>query len=257
MPSMWPTPVAVCALACLAIACSTQPVRGDEAEVFQRLLGEKTAPLVTVRFVLKVKNRAGDSDAERESTGVMLDPGGLILCSNSDFALSRVRRDATATPTEIKVLIGDDTEGVPAKLVARDSELDLAWLQISESSGQPFSAIVTTDIADADIGEQLYSVSKLDKFFDRAPAVRVARISAITSKPRRVYLPGAQLSDFGLPVYNAAGKLVGFTSVLRPEREELDPSGRLQAAAVILPVADVLSATQRAREVAVDAESDE
>lgn len=237
-------------VALFALSGAGNQALADEAEVFQKILSQKTAPLVTVRFVLKVKTRAGENEADREATGAMLDAKGLILCSNSDFSVNRLRRDASATPSDIKVLVGEDTEGLPARLVARDSELDLAWLQISEAGERSFSAVEIGEIAEVVVGESLFAVSRLDKFFDRAFAVRQTRVSAIVNKPRRVYIPTTPLAEFGLPVYNASGRLVGFTTVLRPDRDEQDASGRIQAAAVILPASDVLSATQRAREVA-------
>ena len=107
--------------------------RADEAGEYAKLLSDTTPALVTVKFVLKIEGQMGKRESETEITGLMVDPTGLVLCANSKLGLPRIMRSfGSATPTDIKILIGDDTEGLEAKVMARDTELDLAWVKIKD-----------------------------------------------------------------------------------------------------------------------------
>ena len=115
----------------------------QEKSNYSALLEQVGPAFVTVKFVLKVQNQYGNRESEAEMTGVMIDPSGLVLCGNTKLGSARMARSlgGSATPTDIKVLIGDDTEGLEARVLARDSELDLAWVQIKKPGDRKFVAL--------------------------------------------------------------------------------------------------------------------
>jgi len=245
----------------LALAMPTEPVFAQQEADFQQLLADKAPAIVTVKFVLKVKSDWRDSEAEHEVTGAMIEPDGLVLCSNS--MLSGFRpwsrgSGESATPTDIKVLVGDDTEGLDAQLVARDSELDLTWIRIDDSGDAKFAFIDLKPSAVPKVGERLYVVARLSKFLDRAPVVRESRVGGITSKPRPLYVPSRGTGTLGLPIFNAEGLAVGVAITQRPDSDEAGGGRSWQGASgVILPAAEVLKATQRAKEAAADEEEED
>ena len=237
---------------------------------YNRFVAEKAPVLVTLKFVLKIKAPAfGDQEAEAEATGIVIDPSGLILCSNTPMggfvsAWSRSMPgggDISATPTDIKVLIGDDTEGLEATLITVDSELDLAWLKIKEPGERKFAALDFSKAATPKLGDRLLVVRRMGKYFDRIPAVTEDRVGAIARKPRGLYVPsmGQFQSMIGLPVYNAAGQVVGMTVMQSMDDEDVDmnPMSSFSqmedmqdlASGLVLPAADIVRATEAAKKM--------
>jgi S1-C subfamily serine protease len=163
-------------------------------------------------------------------------------------------------PTNIKVLVGDDTVGVDAKLIARDTERGLAWIKTDKAPEKPYAFVDFAKGAEAKLGDDVYLVQLLGKLFDKAPSVSEARIGAVTKKPRHILMPSVGLAgtEQGLAAYNAAGEPIGISTLILPEREEwqgADPSSIMRGVigGMILPAKDVAEATARALETAAAA----
>ncbi len=215
------------------------------------ILSSRSAALVTVRFNLKMEGR--DNSDQTELTGVMIDAKGLVLISNAESGGLFARfYGMKATPMDMKVLVGDDTVGVDAKIIARDSELDLAWVQIDKPADKPYTFIDFAQNAKPKVGDTIYVVSRLGRFFDRSPVIEEARILGEVSKPRPLFIGGG--APLGLPIYDAQGRPVGVSTLILPENEEMQEMGqefqRDLARGLILPAAEVVDATARARESA-------
>src|ERR1700754_3835669 len=78
----------------------------------QKVLDKVAPALVNVKYIVKF----GDTEREVEISGVMIEPNGLVLCPGRGVARGR------ATATNLKILAGEDEDGVEAKILARDSE---------------------------------------------------------------------------------------------------------------------------------------
>lgn len=250
----------------------------DMEPAYERLVQEREAALVTVKFVLKIKmggmfGGGGDQESEEEVGGVMIEPGGLVLVANTQlggFAAMMGRLtggDISAVPTDLRVLIGDDTEGLEAELLARDTELDLAWVRIKDPGEKTFAALDLARSAKPRLGQRLLTIVRLGKYFDRAAVVHELRVAGFTNKPRELIVPSGGGAELGGPVYTADGKLVGVTILQLPEIAESSgsPVGMLSQMSdvegamtgLILPAEQVLKATKRAKETVAEAESDE
>jgi S1-C subfamily serine protease len=255
--------VGCCAAALVTLLAILSPTAAaQQAEDFQKLLAEKAPAIVTVKFVLKMKGRWGETEDEREVSAAMIEPDGLVLCSNSmlgGFGRWGRTEGTTITPTDIKVLIGDDTEGRDAKLIARDSELDLTWIRIEDPGDGGFAFVDLSASNTPSIGEELYSIMRLGKYFDRVPVVREGRLGGITRKPRALYIPTSGGASVGLPVFNSKGAVVGVAIMQQPDPEETEGGGAgwYGPSRVILPAADAFKATKRAKEVAAADEGEE
>jgi S1-C subfamily serine protease len=269
--------------AALLVAGAGAPTAAADAteEAYRRVLAERAPAVVTVRFVLKFElggtmggAMGGEGqEVDGEISGVVVDPGGLVLCSNTllgGFAglIGRLMGggddfEISATPDDLEVLVGDATAGLPARLVARDTDLDLAWLQI-ETPPAGLAAIDLGAGVPARIGEPFVAVRRLDKVFARAPALIEGRIGGETAKPRRLWVPAAPaFGGHGLPVFNVQGALLGVTVMQFPDADEgsgggpmamMLESSRLEEvlSAVILPASEVARATALAREMAAE-----
>jgi S1-C subfamily serine protease len=250
-----PLLMTVCALALFAGAPATLlPTANAQTADFAALAKERAPAIVTIKFIMKSEQ----GEEEDETVGTLIAKDGLIITSNLAFGgMMAMMGQAAPTPTNMKVMIGEDTLGVDAKLIARDSELGLAWVRIEKpaSEGYPFVDFATG--TKAKLGDAVFSVQKLGKYFDRTPSIAEARIAAITTKPRELLIPtiGMAGGEMGLPVYNASGAPIGLSTLVLPEREEMEGGGmrsfmRGMSGGMILPAAQVVDATKRAIESA-------
>ena len=143
--------------AALLLALAATAARADDDAVeaeYQQLRKTHAPALVTVRYVQKTQGNFGDFEGENEINGVMIEPTGLVLCSNTMLGGMHSRfREGRAVPTDIKILIGDDTEGRAAKFIARDTELDLAWLQIKDPGDHRFACLDLPAAVQAGVGQ--------------------------------------------------------------------------------------------------------
>lgn len=241
-----------------ALPSAPAPTPSARPDDWNKILTQHASALVTVKFVLKIE--PGSQEQEAEISAVVIDSKGLLLCSNTQTGgfppiIQARMGGATATPTNIKVLAGEDTEGVSAKLIARDSELDLAWIQVDEGSGKTFEAVDFTKNVTPAVGDTLLTISRLGKFFDRANVIQSTRLGGSTKKPRHLYIPADNsiANELGAPVFSSDGSVVGFTALQLPDAEDAEGGGmnaREYFNAVILPAEDILKATKRALETA-------
>ncbi len=224
----------------------------DTPTDYEKLLSGQARALVTIKYVLKTEYDEGSDEEEMETTGAIIDPSGIILCSNMSLAASRLFEayGIRAMAKQLKVLIDEDTEGLDAKIVAQDKELDLVWLKIKNADGRKFPAIDLSKSARVRPGDRLLTIVRLDKFFDRAAVIHEGRAAGVLHKPRELLVPGSGLDgEAGLPVFNPRGEVVGIFVTQMPDAEDhaSDPSGLIETMEVyILPVDAAEKATKRA-----------
>lgn len=255
------------AAACFALSAVPGGARADDVALFDKLNTTHASSIVTIKFVLKVKSSMGEQENESEATGAMIDAKGLVLCSNSQIGgfsaavkkmLARRGGDVSATPTDIKVLVGDDVEGVEGKVVARDSDLDLAWVQIKTPPAKPYSFVDFAKATSARPGARIFSVRRLDKYYDRAIVISEGWIAGSTKKPRDMMAPGGTIAGaVGLPVFLSGGEPIGVIITQMAEDEDDMRSMRQTTGAFVLPAGEVLKATQRARDLVASGKSEE
>jgi hypothetical protein len=265
---MLTTTVLVCSVVAPTMFPPGEPEGPASPASVRKLLEEKAPALVTVKYVLKGDEGGmmgmfgGGEDQEMEVTGVVIDPAGVVLVSNTQMGgmMARFSRmmggmgGPAPQPTDIKILAGEDTVGVEGKIIARDSELDLAWIRVSTAPEKPYPSVDLTKSASSQVGDYVYSVGRLGKYFDRAPMVTEFRVLGVTRKPRDMYVAGG--AGFGLPVYNAAGECIGVSSLIMPSDEETEGNegsflgGMMDSAGamMIIPASEVQRATRHALE---------
>lgn len=245
-----------------ATSHSSAIAAASDEDDYEKLVADKSAALVTLKFVLKTKmGDLGDEEREQEISGVMIEPKGLVICSNMELGGTANRLAAlfgressfSATPTDLKVLIGDDNQGLDAELLARDSELDLAWVKIRRPGEKPFAAVDLSKAGKARLGARLLALDRLDKFYGRAPWVGEVRISSMPRKPRELLVPTGDTLALGIPIFTRTGELIGVTIGSLPDADAAaaDMESILDTLAdslgtVILPVDEVAKATTRA-----------
>lgn len=275
---------AACVFACVAgLASIAQAIplptaamlEADETAAAYKSVVDSVGPtLVTVKFIMKIEaggqmsemfGRMAEEGVETEVTGVMIEKSGLVLVSNTQLGgymgmmASRMGGGVTPNPTDLKVLVGDDTEGLKAKFLARDKDVDLAWIQIDDpkAAGKTFASV---DLAKANasptVGTKLLTINRLGKYFDHAVVVSEGRLGGMAKKPRSLLIPSGlqeSINSLGMPVFDGTGALLGFSVLQMPSREDMEGGDSADMAGgagiMVLPAGEVAKATARSKEL--------
>jgi hypothetical protein len=254
--------------AAFVLACTAGALQAQEPAVCQKILAEKSPAVVMIKFVLSMKmGNAGEQQSEMEVPATMISPEGLVVGSNTRLGrfaglVSRYYgREFSAKPTDMKVLVGDDNQGVEAEFVARDTELDLAWIRIKKPGDKKYAFVDLTKAAKAGVGETILCVDRMEKYFDRTAIINTGQVAGVTRKPRELYVPmRGTVTDVGVPIFTLSGELVGLSVMQLPDDEDGE-SNRMSAASrlsgmssgagsMILPASEIAKATKRALETA-------
>lgn len=255
-----------------ATAAAARPVPPRLADYPHARLADKAKALVGVRFVLKVATSGAERELNGETLCLLIGEDGLLLCSNNEMGgyvhlltqmMNRGPMPAVVfTPKEIRVLLGNDSKGLPAKVIARDSDRDLAWLRLDAvPAGLDLQPVALENQREAHLGEPLYRVRRLDRFFGSVPLVESGVVGALVDHPRKLLI-AADLDGghLGMPIFGADGKLLGLTVVQIPGEDsgEIDFGRGLPGQAtkfddmigsVVLPASELLKATRLALDI--------
>jgi hypothetical protein len=262
-------------LALALILCSASlgaPCRADElADQGRAIFKKNQQAVVIVQLVLKNKiSLAGmggrSTEARQDATGTVLDPSGLTVLSLSSTDPSRVlesmmsgmadeesRFKMETELSDVKILLEDGTE-VPAEVVLRDKDLDLAFIRPKTKPAAPMAALDLTQPGKAEVLDQVIALNRLGSAAGRAYAASVERISAIVLKPRLFYIPetSATTTTLGAPAFTLDGKPLGLfvTRSLKGKSGSSLFGGMfgLQAdnlTGIILPAEDILKAAKQ------------
>jgi len=196
---------------------------------------------------------APEREQKFEALGTIIDTNGLVVAALSNLDPSkeisgreintpsgRIKIDAAITLKEVKIIMPDGTE-IPADVIMKDADLDLAFLKpkpdAKEAKGVAFKAVDLKNSATGNIADEVVTVSRMDEVLNRQPGAQRGQIVGVTQKPR-AFLRAVGM-DHGCPTFSIEGKLVGIT-VNHHSKDK--PPG-----AVILPAADVLEIAEQAK----------
>ena len=195
-----------------------------------------------------------DREQKSETLGTLIDPSGLVVTALSTIDPTRdysgrevrtregtVKIEASAVLKEVRVIMPDGTE-VPAEVVMRDADLDLAFIRIKsgarEAKGVEFKSIDLKDAASVNVADDVVTIGRMDEVLNRAPSVARGQITAMTKKPREFLR--ATSANLGCPTFAMDGRLVGI-GVNRSVRGK-------NSYTVLIPAADVQEIAEQARE---------
>ena len=247
----------------LGLAGSVAPCRADQlAEKGRDIFNQNQHAVVTVQVVLKVSSSSAgrSSESRQEITGTVVDPSGLTVLALSVADPSEMYQRMMAEQgsqnkldievTDLKILLDDGTE-LPAEIVLRDKDLDLAFIRPKTKPASPMTAVDLTKSAPAQLLDEVITLNRLNSAAGRAYAASVERISAVIQKPRTFYIPDSSLTSttLGSPAFALDGKVVGLL-VMRAVNSKSGSgrSGRENMTSIILPAEDVLKGAKQAPE---------
>ncbi|MCE5313399.1 MAG: hypothetical protein ABFD49_08535 [Armatimonadota bacterium] len=220
--------------------------------------------VVTVNLVLETKvSYQGGTDKEEHkvtATATVIDPSGLAVTSLADidptmFSSYMEQEEGFSLSVDVmdlKLKMSDGSE-VPADIVLRDRDLDLAFIKPKSAPEKPFTYIDLSQAGTPQMLDQLIFVSRLGQIANRALAVYVDRVQAIVTKPRTFYVVTG-VSGVGCPAFTSDGKAAGIVVVRMDQSQERDSSqqsmGYGDSLYVVLPSATIVKAAEQAKEAA-------
>ena len=229
-------------------------------EVFKKY----QSSVVTVQLVVKSKmgfaGVGGDArESKQEVSGTVIDSSGLTAVSLSSTdpttllqgfmsgfggdGEDNLKFKMESELSDVKLLTQDGAE-LPAEIVLRDKDLDLAFLR---PKTKPTTALPSLDLGNStkvEVLDEVITINRLGKVAGRAYAASIERINAVVQKPRLFYVPGTDKTATGLgcPAFTADGKVVGLF-VMRALKSGGGGSSlfNMQSAitAILLPAEDI------------------
>ncbi len=252
----------------VALAVGQPSARAEEevTKAAKKIFAEYQDSVVWISAVAKIsiKTSGGsdrsipDQEKKVETPGTVIDASGLIVTSLNTIDPSStmdgqefpspngpVKISASAKITEVKVIMPDGAE-IPADIVMKDTDLDLAFIKIRadspEAKGVKFKAIDLKNCAEGGMLDEVVALGRMGEVFGRQPSVITSLVTAETKKPR--HFLRVPTETIGGPVFNVSGKLIGIT-VLRHAKSETQ-GDRIGLLPAVMPAADIVPLAEQA-----------
>ena len=243
-------------------------VQADDVSVKGRAIGDKNKDaVVTIQLVVKQKfsfpgSPSQDSESKVESTGTVISADGITVASLSEIDPTSVieammagnpQMQGMKMETEIqdaKLLLSDGSE-VPAEIILRDKDLDMAFVRPVTKPETPMTFVDMSKSGEALQLDQVVSINRLGKVARRAHSYSIERIEAIVQKPRTFYIPGNAQTNTGLctPAFNLDGDPIGVFLVRAIKDSSgggMFGGGDSNVLVILLPAIDIQEAVAQA-----------
>lgn len=256
--------LSILTLACLLSFAATPSPADELADNGRDIFKKNQHAVVTVQVVQKISyTTPGQASTSKESkedlTGTVVNPSGLtVLALSACDPAETYRRTmgenynrykVETEVSDIKILLDDGTE-VPAEIVLRDKDLDLAFIRPKTKPASPMTAIDLSKSASAQILDQVITLNRLNRASGRTYAASVERISAVIQKPRTIYIPDTSPTStaLGSPAFTLGGSILGVVVLRTVNSSGGDNSRENLSISIILPAGDILKAAAQAPE---------
>jgi S1-C subfamily serine protease len=238
----------LCISAIFAIATIPSSHADELADKGRDIFSKYSHAVVTVEAVQKMTATDRSSRAREtklDVTGTVVDASGLTVASLSTLDPMGIYKKisgeskAEVELSEVKILLEDGTE-IPAEIVLRDEDFDLAYIRPKAKPAAPMTAIDLGKNGPAQLLEPLVTLNRLKRVAGRAFSASVERISAVVQKPRTFYVPenGASQTTLGSPAFTMNGDIVGIF-VMRAVSSQGGANLSDCLSGIILPAADI------------------
>ncbi len=213
----------------IALTLSQGPCGADElADKGREVFKKYRRSVVTVQLVVKSKFSMGGmggqaNESRQDVTGTLIDPSGLTVLSLAatdpgqmmQNVISGMSEDDSKIKLEtelsdVKILLEDGTE-VPAEVVLRDKDLDLAFVRPKTKITAELAPLDLSNSGKVEVLDSVLALNKLGNAAGRAYAASFERIAAVVERPRLFYVPETSFTTtaLGAPAFTLDGKVVG------------------------------------------------
>lgn len=233
----------------------------ETSEQARKIAEENNEAVVTVQLVVETSMSFGGETEKEENRisvpGTVIDPSGLVVSALSELDPTKVfstfmegETDSkfSSNVVDVKIKSADGTE-IPADIVLRDRDLDLAFLRPKKAPASPMKFVDLSKSATPQLADELCVLYRLGPAASRSLAVLLQRVQAVVTKPRTFYVINGE--RFGCPAFALDGKPVGIV-VMRTAPGDGRSTGMFSSnqdmLMVVLPCSTVLKAAQQAKE---------
>jgi len=221
---------------------------------------------VVVNVKMTMMGKSETKENKSESIASIIDPSGLTVTSlsmltggedlfsdSSEAASGGGEGDKFTTSTDIKsvkMILADGKE-LPAQVVFRDKDLDLAFIRPLKKPDAPLPALDLAQAGDPQLLERILCLTRLGPVADRGILISFGEINAVITKPRKFYV-SISAEDIGAPIFALDGKLVGIFA-LRKQPGGARSSGISGSPVIpiIVPTSTIAALAKQAPEVEV------
>ena len=209
----------------LFLGASFQAIAKKPESLWRNLLKENANCVTWVSVTVKLEISAGGrslppQEQKLEALGTIIAKDGLTVLSLNTVdptanILSRLRSPGASVNvnyTEVMLLMQDGTE-VPAKLLLKDSDLDLAYVLPIKERKEEYKDAVFSKVPNSVEGntplilDEVVSLGKLRKTLYRQSTLRRGWVNAVIEKPRQYFV--IENTFPGTPVFDKNGKWLG------------------------------------------------
>ena len=174
----------IASMTAVVVVMSAAQAAGQEPRAAAREVVKKwQGAVVNVRIVLKTRMSMGgremsSADDSVDAVGTVVDPSGLTVMSlgslNPGAMMNKIvgasmggggndnRVEISSEPSELKMRLPDGRE-LPAKIVLRDEDLDLAFIRPTTKPATPLVSIPLTESAAPALLDQVVVLSRLGR----------------------------------------------------------------------------------------------
>ena len=261
----------LCVTTLIVLLGAAAATAADVAPQARDILSRARNSLITISALCKLDmggsglparmGRLGEAQ-ESNCGGLVIDASGLTVVSYA--ALNPMERlagalklrmggdgeaiKAKAELSRIQMRLEDGTE-VPARLVLKDKELDLAFLVPDPKEGDKvpqFSPVKLSVAAGVKELDDVVAISRHGKDLGYQPIVAVGQVASLITKPRVMYDLSAATRP-GSPVFLPDGRLLGVTINFSGGEGLASLAAR---EALVLPAAEIAKLADQARKAA-------
>ena len=234
-----------------SFCCSPTAFADAQAQTIRALAAKHKASLVTLELIVKLSAGGYEDQSEMEAEGVLLDSSGLVVTTNSAVdPMAAYAEDVegggasiASRVTSVKILIAGGAE-IPAKVVLRDKDLNLAFLRPLKKPSVKLQGVAFANAGAAQIGDPLYLLGRLGKTGNRSLEAKSARIVSVMERPRKFYVLDAYNTIYtGNVAFNEAGQPLGILTTRNPVGKARYKDSSLP---VIIPARDILEIARQA-----------
>ncbi len=222
--------VVAAALVVMGLAGPAGAQSADERASAREAVGRNGDAIITVMATLKARvsregreNPAPDQAVRASATVIdgtgltvlalsAIDPGNVI---NKTPAMTQRNTTFTTELSDVKMRLADGTE-VPARVVLRDSDLDLLFVKPAAAPAASMPAVLSS-AAGLALMDQVIVVQRLGELTGWKPSAAFGAVEVVVEKPRIFYIVGTLTSGSttGATVFDMKGQFAGIVT-LRP-----------------------------------------
>ncbi len=212
--------------------------------------------IVTVDLVVEIissyEGQTDKRETKHSTTATIIDPDGLAVAS-----LTQVSPDSYMDPDDpdfgmtkyeikdVKIRLANGTD-IPADVVLRDRDLDLAFIRPKTKPAQPLPSLDLKNASTPELLDQVVILSRLGQLANHAPSARLDRVESVVTKPRRFYVINGTLhQELGIPVFTLDGKCVGVLVIRMNMSKSLSSGTRMYLS--VLPCSTLATVAQQAK----------